>query len=108
MRITVLYSDSSKETSELIYAFAKKVQQNKESIGKIYKKKTDTIAKAQEQVIGSIPGINIVRAQDLLSNFSNVKNIFNAAEDELKEVQGIGPGTVNRIKQVAESDYNKE
>ncbi|MCP4763263.1 MAG: DEAD/DEAH box helicase [archaeon] len=107
MKISILYTSSAKETAELIFALTKKIQEKKDIRGKIFKKKTNTVAQSQEQVIGGIPGINLFRAQELLSKFSNIKNIFNADEEELKKIQGIGKTTANKIKEIAESDYNK-
>ncbi|MHA1729303.1 MAG: DEAD/DEAH box helicase [Promethearchaeota archaeon] len=106
MRITVLYSESSEETADIIFAFIKKVQEKKDSKEIIYKRKTSSIAEAQEQVIGGIPGVNLIRAQELLTHFSNIKNIINADEDELTDVKGIGSKTAKKIKEVSESDYN--
>lgn len=108
MKITVLYTTDAAETADIIYAFTKKIQDQKESKGKIFKKKTSSVADTQEQIIGNIPGVNLVRAQELLSAHSNVKNIFNADEDDLKKITGIGIKIAKKIKEIAESDYNKK
>ena len=108
MRISVLYTDSAANTADLLVALVKKVYQEKKSTGKVYTKKTTTEAEAQEQIISGIPGINLYRAQELLTAFSNVENVFNADEDDLEKVSGIGKKTAKRIREIAEFDYNKE
>ncbi|MHA1341543.1 MAG: helicase-related protein [Promethearchaeota archaeon] len=106
MQINMVYTANAEETADLLIAFLKKVNLKKGTTKRIFKKKADTIAEAQEQVIGGIPGINLYRAQDLLSYFSNLKNIFNASEDELKKIPGIGKKLAKKIKEIAEHDYN--
>lgn len=106
MKITVFTTNSAQDTAEFIIGLTKKVQQNKDTKEKIFKKKTSSIQEAQEQIISGIPGVNIYRAQNLLTYFSTIKNIFNADETELKNVEGIGPGTAKKIKDIAEHNYN--
>lgn len=108
IKISILYTDSEAETADLLIALVKKVYQEKKSSGKVYIKKTATEAEAQEQIISGIPGINLVRAQELLTAFSNVENIFNADEDDLEKVSSIGKKTAKKIREIAEYDYNKE
>jgi Fanconi anemia group M protein len=108
MRINVLYTSTTDETADILEALAKKVYQNKQSTKKVYIKKTSTEAEAQEQIISGIPGINLYRAQELLTAFTNVENIFNADVDDLEKVSGIGKKTAEKIREIAEYDYNKE
>jgi ERCC4-related helicase/ERCC4-type nuclease len=108
MRITVLSTQDAKETADYILAMTKKAQIQKDSSDKVYKRKTNTLSEAQEQVVSGIPGINLYRAQELLSAMSNLKSIFNADEAELKKIPGIGYKTAEKIKQIAEWDYNQK
>ncbi len=108
MRITVLYTNSAEDTADILEALMKKVHQNEDSAKKIFTKKTSTEAEAQEQIISGIPGINLYRAQELLTAFSTLENIFNADEEDLKKVTGIGKKTAKKIREIAEFDYNKE
>jgi len=108
MRVSILYTDSPTDTADLLIALVKKVHQDKNLLGKVYKKKTTSEAEAQEQIISGIPGINIYRAQELLTAFANIENIFNAAEEDLEQVPGIGKQTAKKIREIAEYNYNKE
>ncbi len=108
MRISVLYTDSSENTADLLDALLKKVHQDKTSSKKVYTKKTSTEAEAQEQIVSGIPGINLYRAQELLTAFSSVENIFNADVEDLEKVSGIGKKTAKKIREIAEFDYNKD
>ncbi|MHA1109969.1 MAG: DEAD/DEAH box helicase [Promethearchaeota archaeon] len=108
MRISVMYTDSPGNTADLLEALLKKVHQDKKSSKKVYTKKTSTEAEAQEQIVSGIPGINLYRAQELLTAFSNVENIFNADLDDLEKAPGIGKKTAKKIREIAEFDYNKE
>jgi Fanconi anemia group M protein len=108
MRISVMYTDSPNNTADLLEALLKKVHQDRQSTKKVYTKKTSTEAEAQEQIISGIPGINLYRAQELLTAFSTVENIFNADEDDLEKVSGIGKKTAKKIREIVEFDYNKE
>lgn len=108
MKITVFTTSSTQETAEFIIGLTKKIQQPKDGKEKIFKKKTGTIEEAQEQIIAGIPGVNIYRAQNLLTHFSTIKKIFNADESELKNVEGIGPGTAKKIKDISEHNYNEK
>ena len=108
MRINVMYTDSPNNTADLLEALMKKVHQDKQSTKKVYTKKTSTEAEAQEQIISGIPGINLYRAQELLSAFSSVENVFNADAEDLEKVAGIGKKTAKKIREIVEFDYNKE
>ncbi|MBD3350125.1 MAG: DEAD/DEAH box helicase, partial [Candidatus Lokiarchaeota archaeon] len=108
MSITVFSTKSAEETANFITALVKKIQAEKESRPKIIKKKTGSKSEVQEQMIGSIPGINLYRAQDLLVHFSNIKNIVNAEEEKLREIPGIGKTTAKKIKNIVEHNYNDD
>jgi len=108
MKINIIITSNPHETVDYLIAFIKKSNFKKSSYKKIFKNKPDSISLIQEQIIGGVPGINIFRAQDLLQYFSNIKNIFNASEEELLKVPGIGKKLAKKIKGIAEHNYNIE
>jgi ERCC4-type nuclease len=65
----------------------------------------DTIEEKQEYLVSSLPDVSMVRAKALLKHFKSPKNIFNAKEEELTDVKGIGKKISERIKKVLENDY---
>lgn len=108
MQITVLKTDSAEETADFIYALAKKEQENRTPKARIFKKKTSSLHEVQEQIVAGVPGVNLYRAQELLSHFSTIKELFNAPQERLEEVEGVGPKTAEKIKKIVEFNYNEK
>jgi len=48
-------------------------------------------------ILTSLPGIGMERAKDILSNFSNMREFFNADAKRLCEIPGIGKKTAEKI-----------
>ena len=46
-------------------------------------------------------------AKPLLKHFKTIKNIVNASEKELQDVEKIGPAKAKQIKDVVEGEYKE-
>jgi ERCC4-type nuclease len=57
--------------------------------------------------LSSISGVGPQAAQTLLKEFGSLNNVFNATEDELCQVKGIGKVTAQRIREAVDSEYKK-
>lgn len=76
----------------------------KEVEPRIYtEKKYDTLYDAQITVVGSLPGVGPVRAEELLKHFGSPMNVFEASEEELTEVPNIGMKTASMIRAVLDT-----
>lgn len=107
--VDVFYTTGEKDTAEWIHSLAKRAQDDSSSTVSAHgKKKTTTLTDQQEYIVSSIEGIGPVSAQDLLKSFGTVRRVFNANEDELKEVDGIGPKTAKKIYSTLSSEYKDE
>lgn len=56
--------------------------------------------------IEGIPGVGPEMANTLFSHFGTIKRIVNATEDELKQVDGVGPKTASRLVMLFNYDAN--
>lgn len=68
------------------------------------RKGLETISDEQEFFIAGFPGVNVVRARELLNHFKTPHNIINNTDDWSK-IQGIGPKTISTAKKLLFSDY---
>jgi len=68
-------------------------------------KTAKTRAEQQEYVVSSIADIGPVTARTLLEHFGTVEAVMTAPEDDLLEVDGVGPVTAERIREVVGSEY---
>ncbi|MEK6828355.1 MAG: ERCC4 domain-containing protein, partial [Nanoarchaeota archaeon] len=104
--IPIIQTRSFKETSALLQIIAKREQ---EETGKDFSLHADrkpiTLKEQQEYFVSSLPGINLTLAKPLLKHFKTIKNLVNASEKELQEVEKIGPVKAKQIKDVVEGEY---
>ena len=106
--IPIIQTRNFRETASLLQMVARREQ---EETGKDFNlhadRKPSTLKEQQEYLVSSFPGINIGLAKPLLNHFKSVKNLINASEKELKEVEKIGPQKAKQIKDVVEGEYKE-
>lgn len=107
--IPTVATRDEKDTAAFITALTKReYQEGRREIQIRADKRTSTLREQQESIVGGLPNVNIVIARRLLTQFKNVKKIFNATGPELEKVQGIGKKTSDEILSVLEKEYEKE
>ncbi len=106
--IPIVQTRSFKETAALLQIIAKREQ---DETGKDFSLHADrkpvTLKEQQEYVVSSLPGMGLGLAKPLLKKFKTIKNIVNASEKELQEVEKIGPQKAKQIKDVVEGEYKE-
>ena len=108
LSISVFFSKDEVETALLILMMAKKEQIDaKKTVNPHGKKPSKTTSEQQEYILSSISGVGPSAAQILLQEFGSLNAIFNASEEELCQVKGIGKVTAKRIREVVKADYKK-
>ncbi|MDV0445252.1 ATP-dependent RNA helicase SrmB [Methanimicrococcus sp. At1] len=108
LNVSIFYTKTEEETALLLKMMAKKEQVNeKKTVNPHGKKPAKTTHEQQEYILSSISGVGPHAAQILLQEFGSLNNIFNASEEELCRVKGIGKVTAKRIREVVEAEYKK-
>lgn len=106
LAIPIIWTRDMADTAGIIYWIAKREQLlEKREIVLRNKKVPETMEEKQEYFISSLPDVSTVRAKALLEHFKTPQGIFNASEEELQEVKGIGKVIASKIKKVLESKY---
>jgi Fanconi anemia group M protein len=52
-----------------------------------------------------LPNIGPIAAKELLKKFKNIRNIVNAPEKELAEVENIAKTKAKRLREILDTDY---
>ncbi|HLG25069.1 MAG TPA: DEAD/DEAH box helicase [Candidatus Nanoarchaeia archaeon] len=106
--IPIVQTKSFKETADFILITAKREQAETGSNFNVHAdRKPKTLKEQQEYFVSSLPGINLTLSKPLLKHFKSVKNLVNATEAELKEVDKIGPQKAKQIKEVFDKEYEE-
>jgi len=104
--VSVLRTEDEGDTTELLATIAKREQETRDREVSVHgEKTTKTRAEQQEYVVSSIADIGPVTARTLLEHFGTVEAVMTAPEDDLLEVEGVGPVTAERIREVVGSEY---
>ena len=104
--ISIIPTRNSQDTAAMIKRIAIR-EQNGEKVPISIRtdKKPVTMMEQQLFIVESLPNIGPVNAKALLEHFGNVSSVFNASENELQEVEGIGEKTAKSIREVIDSKY---
>ena len=106
MSIPIIWTRDMADTAGVVYWIARREQLlEKREIVLRNKKVPKTIEEKQEYLVSSLPDISVVRAKALLKHFKSPINVFNATEEELRKVKGIGKGIAEKVKKVLEKGY---
>jgi ERCC4-related helicase len=101
--IPILYTKTPKETAEYLETIARREQvEGTKHFSPHAEKRLLSEKEQKEYIVMSFPGVGPASAKSLLAHFGSVKNIVNATEKELIEVDGIGKTLANRIKNILE------
>ncbi len=104
--VSIIPTADEEETVSVIAAIARREQQARGGAPQAHGKKTHrTLKEQQEYLVSSIPGVGNAVAKNLLRHFGSVERVFAVTEEELKEVELVGPKTAERIRELVGGEY---
>ncbi len=103
--IPLIFTKNFRETSALLAVIAKREQEEVQREVQFHTKKPLTMKEIQEYVVSAFPSVGTSLARDLLKSLGSVKNIVNASEKALKDVEGVGDKIAKNIKDAVDSEY---
>ncbi|WP_297980390.1 DEAD/DEAH box helicase [uncultured Methanobrevibacter sp.] len=104
--ISIIPTRNPEDTAAMLKRIAIREQKGeKRSIQIRTERKPQNLWEQQLFIIESLPNIGPVHAKRLLEHFGSVKNVLEADEKKLQEVEGIGKKTAKNIREVIDSEY---
>ena len=105
-RIPVIFTADAHETAEYIFVTAKREQLKSGSEIRLrVGHKGLSIGQQQRFIVESLPSVGPALAISLLEKFGSIKNIANASEQGLQEIENLGPKKARQIIRVLGSLY---
>lgn len=84
-QVPIIYTENEEQTADYLMLLAKQqVKQNQEM--SFHSRIPKTEQEQKKYILESFPGIGPKTAEKLLNEFKNLKNIFNASEEQLKPI----------------------
>jgi ERCC4-type nuclease len=105
--VPIIWTRDMADTAGIVYWIAKREQLVEKRNNVLRNKKVPaTTEEKQEYLISSLPDVSVVRAKALLKHFKTPEAIFNAKEEELRKVKGIGKKIAKNIRKVLEKKHS--
>ncbi|NVM46489.1 MAG: DEAD/DEAH box helicase family protein [Candidatus Lokiarchaeota archaeon] len=107
--ITVYKTKDPADSAMFIYQLAKKEQSDSKMELKLrFDKKPIEISSLLEYIVAGIPGINALRAKNLLSELKSLQEIFNADIGDLMKVENVGKKIAQEIYKLSRFKYQND
>ena len=107
--VSVYKTKDAKETARFLYHLAKKEQTDSKSTLKLrFDKAPIETSRLLEYVIAGIPGVNTLRAKNLLKEFQTLQNIFLADIPDLTKIENIGKKIAQEIYKISRYKYKND
>lgn len=109
-KIPILRSKSPQETVAIMLQCFKQLTKDKLADYKFHPRlkpkfqKSDKLLKQKIHVLEGFPGIGSDRAEQLLNYFGSLQLVFDATEEELLKVTGIGNSTIQKMKMLLQTE----
>jgi len=104
--IPVIMTKDEQETARTIFWLAKREQIiSNVGVGIKGEKKPKKLKDLQEHMVSGLPGVSVVLSKRILEKFKTIKNLANASEKELIEVDGIGKVLAKRLHNLLNEEY---
>ncbi len=104
--LPLIWTKDAAETAGIIHWIARREQlDEKREVPIRNDKKAESNKQKQEFLVAGLPGISVVRARALLKKFKSPMTVFNASEEELAQVENVGPKTAKKIREMLEENY---
>jgi len=104
---SVMQTAGEAETADLLEVIATREQQREDREVSVHgEKQSKTLTEQQEYTVASIAEVGPVTARALLSELGSVEAVMTADQESLEEVEGVGPVTAERIREVVASSYS--
>ncbi|MEM2905248.1 MAG: ERCC4 domain-containing protein [Candidatus Bathyarchaeia archaeon] len=103
--ISVLQTRTPEETAALLATMAKQEQVGMRGISLRPKRRATSLSQQQEYIVESLPGVGPKLSKVLLEHFGTVEKVFAATEQDLEQVDLIGPKKAKALREVLSTPY---
>jgi Fanconi anemia group M protein len=95
--IPIIRTVNAAETASMIHTLAKREQRDKSGKPQIRRPTAGSMLEEQLHLLSSLPNIDRILAERLLTALNTPREVFSAHPDHLRKIQGIGQRKADRI-----------
>ncbi len=101
-QVPIIYSKNEKDTSEFLILLAKQQEKEKKEMTIRPQKTLKSIKEQKRFALEGFPGIGATLSKKLIKEFPNLKEIFLASKEELRQIVNFTDDKIDKFKTVLE------
>lgn len=105
LQVHLVYTQNVRDTAHMLSIIASRLEKKRSPLVLNAKPKMASLREQQEFLIAALPGVGSMLAKNLLQKMKSIKNIVNASEEELRDVEKIGKIKASQIRRVFDGEY---
>ena len=106
-KIPIIFSEGFEDTAKFLILTAKKYEKPKSENSLRQSKTLKSLEEQKQFILEGFPGIGPTLAKSLLKKFSTLKNIFNADENELREMSKFDENKLKKYLELLSSKKSR-
>lgn len=107
-RTPIFFTPDKEQTANLLYVLWRRREKRPSDYGLRHKPRFLTLEERQRFVVQGLPHVGDVLSRKLLERFGSIRNVFAASEEELMDVEKMGPAKAREISELVTTPYKGE
>jgi len=99
-QIPIIFTKNEEDTANFLILLAKRQNKDKREISMRPTKSNQTLEEQKRFILEGFPGIGPSLSKELLNNFKSLRNVFNASDEELKQIKDFHENKVRKFKEL--------
>jgi Fanconi anemia group M protein len=100
--VPIIYTENEEDTAKFLILLARKQEKEKREIGIRPEKTAKKLSEQKQFILEGFPGIGPTLSKKLLQEFPNLKEIFNASKEELRQIENFTEDKIDRFRELLE------
>lgn len=101
-QVPIIYTQNEEDTAKFLILLARRQEKEKKELGIRPTKTAKTLEEQKQFILEGFPGVGPTISKKLLKEFPNLREIFLASKEELRQIENFDDAKIEKFKDILE------
>lgn len=101
-QVPIIYTQNEEDTAKFLILLARKQEKEKKDLAIRPIKRIKSSEEQKQFILEGFPGLGPTLSKKLIKEFPNLKEIFNASKEELRQIENFDDAKIEKFKDILE------